>query len=283
VAALVVHPVKGCAGLPLRTAELTPAGITHDRSFMVVDDSGDFRSQRKDPRMARIVPELDAGGTRLVLNNEGFTPVKVDVDPEGPRLDVTVHKQPLIGVDQGDEAAGWLTEVFGRPSRLVRVPDDHRRETSGLTPGTAGFADGHAAVVGSLSSLDLLNEHILAAGGEAVPMARFRPNIVVSGWPDAHTEDRVRRVRLGTAELGYARVCIRCAVTTVDQVTGEKRGPEPLRSLAGYRRADDGGVAFCSKFAVTAPGTVSVGDPLDVVEWAEPEQGLGPRLAQATR
>lgn len=283
VAALVVHPVKGCAGLPLRTAELTPAGIAHDRSFMVVDDSGDFRSQRKDPRMARIVPELNADGTRLVLSTEGFAPVKVDVDPEGRRLDVAVHKQPLVGVDQGDEVAGWLTEVFGQASRLVRVPGDHRRETSGLTPGTAGFADGHAAVVGSLSSLDLLNERILATGGEAVPMARFRPNVIVSGWPDSHTEDRVRRVRLGTAELGYAKVCIRCAVTTVDQETGEKRGPEPLRSLAGYRRADDGGVAFCSKFAVTVPGTVSVDDPLDVTEWAEPEQGLGPRLAAATR
>ncbi|MBB5493144.1 MOSC domain-containing protein [Nocardiopsis metallicus] len=283
VAALVVHPVKGCAGIPLRTAELTPAGITHDRSFMVVDDSGDFRSQRKDPRMARIVPELDADGTRLVLSTEGLAPVKVDVDPQGRRLDVAVHKQPLVGVDQGDEAAGWLTEVFGQASRLVRVPEDHRRETGGLTPGTAGFADGHAAVVGSLSSLDLLNERILASGGEAVPMDRFRPNVVVSGWPEAHTEDRVRRVRLGTAELGYAKVCIRCAVTTVDQASGVKRGPEPLRSLAGYRRADDGGVAFCSKFAVTVPGTVSVGDPLEVTEWAEPEQGLGPRLAAATR
>lgn len=277
VAAVVVHPVKGCAGLPLRTAELTPAGITHDRSFMVVDDSGDFRSQRKDPRMARIVPELDAGGTRLLLSTEGFEPVKVDVDPGGRRLDVSVHKQPLVGVDQGEEVAEWLTEVFGRASRLVRVPEDHRRTTSGLTPGTAGFADGHAVVVGSLSSLDLLNERILATGGEAVPMDRFRPNIVVSGWPEAHTEDRVRRVRLGTAELGYAKVCIRCAVTTVDQASGEKRGPEPLRTLAGYRRADEGGVAFCSKFAVTAPGTVSVGDLLDVTEWAEPEQGLGLR------
>ena len=283
VAELVVHPVKGCAGLPLSTAELTPAGIAHDRSFMVVDGSGDFRSQRRDPGMARIVPELDPDGTRLVLSTEGFAPVKVDVDPEGPRLDVTVHKQPLVGVDQGDEVAGWLTELFGSPSRLVRVPGDHRRATSGLTPGTTGFADGHAAVVGSLSSLDLLNERILATGGEPVPMARFRPNIVVSGWPEAHTEDRVRRVRLGGAELGYAKVCIRCAVTTVDQESGRRRGPEPLRALAGYRRADDGGVAFCSKFAVTVPGTVSVGDALEVTEWAEPEQGLGPRLAEATR
>ncbi|WP_200815839.1 MOSC domain-containing protein [Nocardiopsis sp. JB363] len=274
VSALVTYPVKGCAGVPLSDSEVTSAGLAHDRTFMVVDDSGTFRSQRKDPRMARIVPEIDADASRLTLRTGGTEPLELKTASDGPRLDVTVHGNPFQGVDQGDEAAAWLTGVFGSSSRLVRVPEDHRRETTGLTTGTAGFADGHAAVVGSLSSLDLLNEHILATGGEPVPMARFRPNVVVSGWPEAHTEDRVRRVRLGTAELGYAKVCIRCAVTTVDQETGRKRGPEPLRALAGYRRADDGGVAFCSKFAVTVPGTVSVGDPLEVTEWAEPEQGL---------
>ncbi len=281
VSALVTYPVKGCAGLPLSTSKVTSSGLAHDRAFMVVDDSGTFRSQRKDPRMARIVPEIDADASRLTLRVPGGEPVDVKTTPDGPRLDVTVHGNPLQGVDQGDEAAEWLTEVLGSSSRLVRVPDDHRRETTGLTLGTAGFADGHAAVLASLSSLDLLNERILATGGEPVPISRFRPNVVVSGWPEAHTEDRVRRVRLGTTELGYAKVCIRCAVTTIDQETGDKRGPEPLRALAGYRRADDGGVAFCSKFAVTVPGAVSVGDPLEVTEWAEPEQGLGPRLAAA--
>ncbi|WP_067604009.1 MOSC domain-containing protein [Nocardiopsis listeri] len=281
VSTLVTYPVKGCAGVPLSTSKVTTAGLTHDRSFMVVDGSGTFRSQRRDPRMARLVPEIDADATRLTLRTPGAEPLELKTTADGPRLDVTVHGNPFQGVDQGDEAAAWLTEVLGSSSRLVRVPDDHRRQTSGLTTGTAGFADGHAAVLASLSSLDLLNERILATGGEPVPISRFRPNVIVSGWPEAHTEDRVRRVRLGTAELGYAKVCIRCAVTTVDQETGDKRGPEPLRALAGYRRADDGGVAFCSKFAVTVPGTVSVGDPLEVTEWAEPEQGLGPRLADA--
>ncbi|MEU3019775.1 MOSC N-terminal beta barrel domain-containing protein [Nocardiopsis sp. NPDC007018] len=269
LSALAVHPVKGCAGQSLTTAEFTPAGITHDRSFMVVDDDGDFRSQRRDPHMARIVPDLAADGSRLVLTVEGRSPLKVDVDPEGPRLDVTVHHNPLVGVDQGDEAAGWLTDLFGRPSRLVRVPDDNRRVTTGVTPGTAGFADGHAVVIGSVTSLDLLNERIVANGDDPVPMERFRPNIVVTGWAEPHTEDLVRRVRVGTTELGYAKMCTRCAVTTVDQETGVRRGPEPLRALAAYRRVADGGVAFCTKFAVTAPGTVSVGDALDVTEWAD--------------
>ncbi|WP_150240736.1 MOSC domain-containing protein [Nocardiopsis quinghaiensis] len=279
IAELVHYPVKGCAGTSVRTAEMTPAGIAHDRTFMVVDADGNFRSQRNDPRMALVRAGVGADGARLRLDLDGLGPVEVTAVPEGPRLDVTVHKQRFTGVDQGAEAAGWLSEALGAPSRLVRVPPDHDRRVGGMTPGTSAFADSTAVLMVSLSSLDLLNERILARGAEPVPLDRFRPNIVVSGWPEPHTEDRVRAVRLGTAELGYAKVCVRCAVTTVDQDRGVRSGPEPLRTLAAYRRADAGGVSFGAKFAVTLPGTLSVGDEPEVTAWDEPEEGLGERLA----
>lgn len=262
---LVHYPVKGCAGTSAPSAEMTPAGIRHDRTFMVVDDTGGFRSQRTDPRMALIRAGVD--GTHLDLDTDGFAPLRIEIAPEGPRLDVTVHRQPFVGVDQGREAAAWLSEVLGAPSRLVRVPGDHDRRVGGLTPGTSAFADSTAVLMASLSSLDLLNARILARGAEPVPMNRFRPNVVVSGWPEPHTEDRVRALRLGTAELGYAKVCIRCAVTTVDQSRGAKAGPEPLRTLADYRRAEGGGVAFGAKFAVTRPGALAVGDEVEVLAW----------------
>ncbi|MEV2274457.1 MOSC N-terminal beta barrel domain-containing protein [Nocardiopsis sp. NPDC049922] len=278
---LVRYPVKGCAGTPVSSAEMAPAGIAHDRAFMVVDPEGTFRSQRVDPRMALVRAGVDADGTSLSLRLDGLEPFVLKVDPEGPRVDVALHRKPFVGVDQGDEVAAWLSEALGADSRLVRVPDDHARETGGLTPGTSGFADSTAVLMASLSSLDLLNERITGTGGEAVPMNRFRPNVIVSGWPEPHTEDRVRAVRLGTAELGYAKVCIRCAVTTVAQERGAKNGPEPLRALAGYRRADSGGVAFGAKFAVTRPGRLSVGDEVEVTAWGDREEGLGERLAAA--
>ncbi len=107
--------------------------------------------------------------------------------------------------------------------RLVRTPPDQHRATTGETAGLVGFADGNALLVISLSSLDGLNERILERGGEPVPMNRFRPNVVVSGWPEPHTEDRVRRAVIGDVELGYAKDCVRCAVPMVDQETGRVR------------------------------------------------------------
>jgi uncharacterized protein YcbX len=57
----------------------------------------------------------------------------------------------------------------------------------------------------------------------------------------------------------------------VEQATGRRSGPEPIRSLAGYRREPDlgGGVSFGMKAAVLRTGTVAVGDPVTVHAWHE--------------
>jgi hypothetical protein len=56
VAELRCYPVKGCAGISLPAAELTPAGVTHDRSFLVVSPEGVFRTQRATQRWRRSAP-----------------------------------------------------------------------------------------------------------------------------------------------------------------------------------------------------------------------------------
>ncbi|MCP2257628.1 hypothetical protein LX15_001313 [Streptoalloteichus tenebrarius] len=271
VLALTSYPVKGCAGIPVPDATVTWAGLAHDRSFMVVDPDGVFRSQRRDRRLALVRPEIDADGDHLTLHAPGIAPVRLAVATTPPRRPVRLFGEPLWGIDQGEAAAAWLTEVLGAPSRLVRVPPDHDRVVHGHTPGTSGYADSSPLHLVSLSSLDALNERITARGGHPVPMSRFRPNIVVDGWTTPHTEDRLRRVTIGETDLGYTKLAIRCAVTLVDQDTGAKSGPEPLRTLATYRRASQGGVAFGVKFAVLRPGKLSVGDEVTITAWGDSE------------
>ncbi|MDA2806738.1 MOSC domain-containing protein [Nocardiopsis suaedae] len=274
VSALISYPVKGCAGAPLNRAVSTPAGLPHDRAFMVVDAEGVFRSQRGSPRLALIRPGVEDDGAHLLLQAPGTGTARIPVLAEGPRTGVTMHGRPFEAVDQGEEAARWLTDVLGEPSRLVRVAPGHDRTVNGHFSGTSAFADSSAALVLSLSSLDLLNARLAEAGAPALPMDRFRPNIVVSGWPEPHTEDGVLTMRIGGTGLGFSKPCKRCAVTTVDQETGEKAGPEPLRTLASYRRWAEGGVVFGAKFAVLDPGPIAVGDEVEVDEWAGPERAL---------
>lgn len=268
VKSVIGYPVKGCAGVPVPRVHVAATGVTHDRTFMVVDADGEMVSQRTRPAMAVVRPSVRDGGARLELSAPGTDDLALDVRQDGPRREVSVFAWDGEGVDQGDEAATWFSDLLGEPCRLVRVTPEHDRATSGQTEGRTGFADGHALLVTSLSSLDHLNTRIMERGAAAVPMNRFRPNVVVSGWDEPHTEDRVRFAALGGVEMGFAKVCVRCTVPMVDQETGSRDGPEPIRTLADYRREPDGGVSFGMKAAVLHPGEIAVGDPVRVHAWA---------------
>ncbi|NEB42414.1 MOSC N-terminal beta barrel domain-containing protein [Streptomyces sp. SID14515] len=285
---LITYPVKGCAGTSVDSTYLTSAGLAHDRSFMVVSVEGVYRTQRRDPRLALVRPTASADGSRLTLASaepdSGHGTLHLDVTTSAPRRDVDLFGATYQGIDQGEEAAEWLSDFLGVPSRLVRVPPEHDRIADGLTPGTSGYADSSAVHLLSRASLALLNTRMAERDAPPLAMDRFRPNVVVDSHPEgahgehgddwaaeAHAEDRIRRMTIGEAELGYAKLAVRCAVTLVDQEAGARGGPEPLRTLAGYRRFSAGGVVFGAKFAVVRPGKLSVGDEVAVQEWGEAE------------
>ncbi|MFF0345011.1 MOSC domain-containing protein [Kribbella sp. NPDC004875] len=268
VAALAYYPVKGLAGISVESAEVGPTGLLNDRLFMLVEPDGTFLSQRKLPAMATLRAALE--GDVLRLSGPDAPDLEIAIRYDGKRRDVSLFGKWFgQGVVQDPAADAWFTERLGTAAALVRVTPEHDRPGWGAHRGLTGYGDAHALMITSQSSLDGLNARILERGGEAIPMNRFRPNLVVSGWPDPHTEDKVLRMTAGAVEIGYSARGIRCAVPTVDQASGVKSGPEPTRTLATYRRepAYGGGVSFGVKAAVLAPGTVRVGDEIAVREW----------------
>jgi uncharacterized protein YcbX len=268
VAALAYYPVKGLAGIPVESAEVGPTGLLDDRLFMLVEPDGSFLSQRKLPAMATL--HAEPAGDRLRLSAADGPDLELAIRYDGKRRDVSLFGKWFgQGVVQDPAADEWFTARLGTPAALVRVTPEHERPGWGAHRGLTGYGDAHALMITSLSSLDGLNARIVERGGDAIPMNRFRPNIVVSGWSEPHTEDKVLRMAAGAVEIGYSARGIRCAVPTVDQATGAKSGPEPTRTLATYRRepAYGGGVSFGVKAAVLAGGTIRVGDEITVREW----------------
>ncbi|MFJ6011586.1 MOSC domain-containing protein [Streptomyces sp. NPDC092952] len=269
---LAYYPVKGCAGTVVDSALVLGTGLEHDRTFMVVDAAdGAFRSQRTHPAMAAVRVEVLDGGAALALSAEGAGALRLEVDRNGPRREVSMFDRPLgTAVDQGDAVAEWFSDALGVRSRLVRVAPGFDRDGWGDTPGKVNFADAHAVLVASTASLDHLNDRIVARGdAEPVPMDRFRPNIVLTGDDAPHFEDRVRRMTIGDVELAHSVRAMRCAVPMVDQSTGHRAGPEPIRTLSTYRREPEyrNKVSFGAKNAVVCEGAIRVGDAVEVVEW----------------
>ena len=147
---------------------------------------------------------------------------------------VIVWKSECLGVDAGDAAAAWLSDVLGEPLRLVRHdPAQPRHANPQYAPERTpvSFADAYPILMISRASLEELNRRLPAP----IPMARFRPNVVIEGVA-AHAEDAMTRFRLGAVVLRGVKHCTRCPITTTDQQTGARHPrQEPLRTLGTYR------------------------------------------------
>ena len=142
VASLHVYPVKSCRGIERPSAVVTDAGLEHDREWMIVSSEGRFLTQREEPRLALIEAQVD--DTRLRLSCAGHGTVEVPLNLRGEPREVVVWRHQCTAHDQGDESARWLSELLGRPLRLVRFDPAHRRvsdpDFTGRTPGYSRFA-----------------------------------------------------------------------------------------------------------------------------------------------
>lgn len=263
---LHVYPVKGLKGIDLQAAKCTARGLEHDRRFMVVDAANTFLTQREHPRMATIW--TDIVGEQLELSAPDAGEVLVPLVPSGPAtLHVTVWHSTCDAAPVSDAADAWLTRYLGLPCRLVYMPDTSRRLSNPEYGGgerLVGFADGYAYLVAGTASLADLNARLASRGQPALPMNRFRPNLVVTG-AEPYAEDGWKDVRIGDAVLRGAKPCGRCQVTTTNQTTGEVTGPEPLATLATYRDSREFGVMFGMNFVTVQAGEVRVGDTVERV------------------
>ncbi len=80
IARLFVYPVKSCAGIALDESLLLDTGLDLDRAWMVVDEHGEFVSQREQPRLALVQPQFKRGGSELVLRAAGMLALHLAVD-----------------------------------------------------------------------------------------------------------------------------------------------------------------------------------------------------------
>jgi uncharacterized protein YcbX len=270
IARLFVYPVKSCAGVELQEAQLAETGLDLDRAWMVVDESGEFVSQRELPRMALIRPTLRLSD--VVLRAPGMLALHLQIDTVEEPVRVRVWDDEVPAYDMGAVAAQWFSDFLGRKLRLVRFDPEHRRLSNlKWTEGVEApnqFADGYPLLLASTASLDLLNAKLAAAGHAPVGIERFRPNIVLAGL-EAHDEDRLELLRIATGEgevqLRPVKPCSRCTIPNVDPATAQV-DPAVGDALQAYRRDPvlDGAVSFAMN-AIILEGvdrTLRVGQPV---------------------
>ena len=250
VAWVAIAPVKGLALELLDEVELTGFGPTGDRRFFLIDGDNRLVNGKGLGILQQIHPAYDtAGGTltlRLPGGEEVVGPVELAEPVETRFWSRTLEARTVVG--PWSEAISALT---GRSLRLV-APD---------RPAVDRFRSGAASLL-STASLGALAAEL---GVPDVDSRRFRMHFGIDGV-EAHAEDGWigRRVRIGEAVVVPQGNVGRCAVTTQDPDTG-RPDLDTLKALARYRREVETTepLPFGVYAAVTEPGRIRVGDPVD--------------------
>ncbi len=266
LSAMYVYPVKSLGGMPVSSWRVDERGLELDRRWMVVDKDNKFLTQRQIPRLALISVSLEKD--QLVLNAPRSGRIEIPSKPTGKaRIPVQVWKDEVQALPADLDVSNWISDYLGQQSNLVYMPDDSKRYVQtpyAINRDPYGFADAFPFLILSEGSLEELNRRL----EKALPVNRFRPNLVLSGC-EPFAEDGWKEIRIGQIVFRVAKPDSRCATTTVDQSTAEV-GKEPLKTLSTFRKKD--GEVYFGQYAIHRnPGSLSVGDPVSISQTAAPQ------------
>ncbi|CAM8940511.1 unnamed protein product [Rhodiola kirilowii] len=243
VSSIFIYPIKSCRGISVHQAPITSTGFRWDRQWLVINSKGRAYTQRNEPKLALVQPELPNEAfsedwqptetSYMTLRAPGKTELKVPLSKVGQKTDgISCWEWSGSAIDEGNEASKWFTDYLGKPSRLVRFDTDS--ETRPVDPAYANgfivtFSDGYPFMILSQGSMDALNQ-LLA---EPLPVNRFRPNLLVDGC-EPFAEDLWKELKIGKFNFQGVKLCSRCKVPTINQETAVANS-EPTVTLMKFR------------------------------------------------
>jgi uncharacterized protein YcbX len=146
---LYVYPIKGLRGIELKSAQIGPQGIRHDRRWMLYEmrpSTGEMKKIQLDshPLCALFEQQIVQGpqgaeSSILVryrpspaqesVDNEEANSITMPLEPDLgslERIDVVLHDSPASAYRMGDVYDTWFSQRFGVPTILVYIGDGRR-------------------------------------------------------------------------------------------------------------------------------------------------------------
>ncbi|KAF3491161.1 MOSC domain protein [Arthroderma uncinatum] len=190
------------------------------------------------------------------------------------KLEVMMHRSPTTAYDMGVEYNSWFSAWLGFKIVFAYIGENRRFPLGNMAPpGTSGnsttgwlstvtknipyadnllgqvdaskvltFADMAPYLIVSQTSVDNVSARL--PEGETMDVTKFRPNIVLSGSPEAFEEDFWGELIVGERVTVQLRNnCVRCVSINVDFDTGAPHTGEAgtvLKKLMKDRRVDKG-------------------------------------------
>lgn len=265
---LHIYPMKSARVIDLDSSYVGAWGLDGDRRYMVTDPAGKFITQRDLQALAQVTAVESGGALNLSTAGEEDR-LSVTFDP-ARRIGVEVWNSHVTAAVADDRINARLSDWLGQPVRLVHADAVTRRQCSAEWAGEGvetGFADGYPVLITTTGSLRLINEATMEEGAETFGMDRFRPNIVID-HEEPFADDFWGAVDIAGIRFDLVKPCARCIMTTQDQLTGERGGPDPMPAMRKLRMSMDRrvlGVLFGWNAVPRDTGPLKVGDPVSVI------------------
>ncbi|KAH8342704.1 hypothetical protein KR084_001054 [Drosophila pseudotakahashii] len=236
---LAIFPVKSCAAFKVESQgswPLTDQGLKYDREWMIVDMNGMALTQKRCTELCLIKPviRVDIGQLELQFGQDSTT-ISVPLSLEDQAADSAkcvskVCRQPVEGLDCGEEVAQWLCQNLGLEGlRLLRQSGqrnsskDQQKQKLSLV-NQAQFLLLNKSSVRSLQFEEPLDETV----------DRFRANIIIDTGC-AFEELAYKALTIGGIHFQVEGPCQRCDMICINQRTGE-RSPETLTTISRLQK-----------------------------------------------
>ncbi len=262
-----IYPIKSLGGISLTESKVEERGLEFDRRWMLVDEKGNFLTQREFPKMATLKVSLES--ENLLIENEDDA-LRIPFQPTANnRIMVSVWKSKCAVFLYEESVNSWFSNALQTQCGLVKMPDTTKRIVNPIYAvkkfqDVVSLADGYPFLLIGENSLADLNSKL----EKSLPMNRFRPNFVVKG-SDAFAEDSWKKLRIGETIFHLVKPCDRCVMTTIDQKTGVSDGKEPLQTLAKFRlkkTAKSTKILFGQNLIAESFGeTIRIGDEIEIL------------------
>ena len=244
------YPIKSFQGVEVDELTIGATGVEGDRQYALVDDDTDrIASAKLDKDLLHATVSEGADGAVAFTLPDGatFAPGDAGVDAS---LSAWVGRPVTLTADDGASSRSYA---------MTFDPEDDGAETVEIPAPAGTFLD--------LAAVHVLTTGSIARCAEAAPgtewdVRRFRPNVLVDLDDGGFPEDAWvgHRVRLGPVVIDVQMQTVRCAMPLRAQPGGIERDVNVFRTMRDVHNNHLG--VYC---AVVEPGTVRVGDPVEVV------------------
>ena len=285
ISQLFYYPIKSCQGIAVSSLEIENLGPKSDREWMIVDEQGQFMTQRQHPQMSLIKVGWDDSKnlwlqTPLQAEKILIPSAENQQNSSTPstQLPTQLRKVKVWGdevmAQVSFQASEYLSDFLSQKVNLVRF--GHQQRPENADGSRTRFADKYPLLVLGTASWQDLNQRLQSQGAtSAVAIENFRANVIIE-TQTPYEEDHWDEFQVSSAsastdglKLKMVKPCARCVMVDVDFTKGQPGQLKVLKTLASYRKVDNKVYFAMNAKPILNSGEsrrIQVGDRVRVIE-----------------